>query len=228
MLLQTITEDKITNFIDAINVMSTMMNRKPKPYDVAIKFTSTLPLPFINNMIEIRKSQIHGNGVFTRCNIDKGTILTFYPAHAYRLIGTSENKIHCVGRETFDVTDDYKFNTREIEIFGNPKKINDTLLLGHMINDSSTICLNKSITSGIEIKNSVARYLLNSNNNCSAKAYKNIVYIVADKDIPINTELCMSYTFGYWISKQQLDIITQLAHSDANIQKFLKRFMLKN
>ncbi len=87
---------------------------------------------------EIRPSTVHGQGVFATCLIGKGEVITIYPSDGF-LWWASMQSPTCYGTGGDDV---YKFDVSgwpkengAVAIFGEPKKIDDPLYLGHMIND---------------------------------------------------------------------------------------------
>jgi SET domain-containing protein len=221
-------EYKIYEFCNLAFKIKTLQGIKIKDIIIESLITmTTLPYPFESN-IEIRKSNIHGNGVFATENIKKDSIITFYPAHlikdnefqneqgAYRTFFTN-NKV-------FEPNDDYKLNiTQKYSIYGDKNKISNKRLLGHMINDSNRF----NVTSNdiIEIKNEVSSYLLKSQtlNNC--KLYHidkyEIPYIKAIKDIKKGDELLMAYDPIYWLSVEQKDIFINQILNDKNFIKFM-------
>lgn len=210
---------------DMIDI-TTILNHYKKSNDNLIKnlinFTKN-PIQ-IKQYIEVRKSQIHNNGVFAIKNIKKNKIITFYPAHAicdtrrkYDKITYASNKFKINYKYQYPISDDYF-------IYGNPNDYSNYSLLGHMINDSSYI--DSIDISSTEIKNSVARYILSSNNNCRIKydPDTDIVYILTIKPIKKDEEILMSYLPILWLKPNQINIYKDLLEND----KQFKNFQLKN
>ena len=173
--------------------------------------------------IKIDKSTIHGKGVFATRDIKKGCLITQYPNHyeydrkdgkflfsdadmmeimlnIEELPDVVKNKIN------FEIRDESDFNKGMLIIFtdifrkysmgellGNPFKYDDLKYVGHMINDSCLIDIDKPITN-----KTVMRYSINSlmNQNCILTD----IGIIATRDINIGEELLTFYGFNYWLN----------------------------
>ena len=194
----------------------------------ALIYMTDNPYPLKYNNIEIRKSEIHGNGVFATKDIEKNTIVTFYPAHCIKYNDEKDN----IGRNKhifpvkkfFEVDNNYTINVNETySIIGDPKNVNNPLLLGHMINDSQSLKIEINNETLENIKNKISEYLLKSNNNCMTVHNKEsgICYIKTTKNIKKDEELLMSYQFPYWLSKKQLIQVVNLMKNDMNFNLFL-------
>lgn len=140
--------------------------------DMLIQMTDS-PFPLKHNNIEIRKSKIHGNVVFATSDIEKNTIVTFYPAHC--IICDDNKDVNGIkthifpNKKFFEVNKNYMINVNEkYSIIGNPLNTNKSLLLGHIINDSKSFKIDTEINNETweNIKNKISEYLLESNNNC--------------------------------------------------------------
>lgn len=189
--------------------------------DMLIQMTDT-PYPLKCNNIEIRKSKIHGNGVFATTDIEKNTIVTFYPAHC--IICNDEKdymgrqKCFYPNEKIFEVDENYN-------ILGDPQNTNNPLLLGHMINDSQSLKIDIEINNETceNIKNQIREYSIKSNNNCVVVHNKEsgVCYIKTTKNIKKDDELLMSYQFPYWLNKKQLMQVVNLTKNDASFNLFL-------
>ena len=197
--------------------------------DMLIQMTNT-PYPLKYNNISTRKSEIHGNGVFATSDIEKNTIVTFYPAHC--IICDDEKdyigrKKHIFQNEKiFEVDNNYMTNVNEkYSIIGDPQNVNNSLLLGHMINDSQSLKIDTEINNETieNIKNKISEYLLKSNNNCITIHNKEsgVCYIKTTKNIKKDDELLMSYQFPYWFDKKQLMQLKNLTKNDVSFNLFI-------
>lgn len=194
--------------------------------------------PMKNTIVELRNSPIHGRGVFAATDIKKNTVLTFYPAHCTILGGARHCRVSLtfandeselyftpIKGDDFDCEkhDPYKLNiTKNIRIYGNPTRINDPSLLGHMINDSSSYSINKSMTD-LNIKNSIVRYILSSNNNARLKISSDacVAYAISTRDIKQNEEITASYGLYYWCNPSENTRIENIIKNDAKLQYFI-------
>jgi hypothetical protein len=101
----------------------------------------------------------------------------------------------------FEVNGDYKFDIDdEISVYGNQKYTDCSMLLGHMINDSASFQGDDTMNDE-QIKIEMSKYVSNATNNAQfcVSDDKTIVYVVAIKNIPPNSEIFASYGFWYWI-----------------------------
>ena len=171
--------------------------------------------PFSNiqcQNIEVRTSDLHGNGVFAKDDIPIGTIVTFYPVDGYNEDNSSNYKISedWVRQENTNmedhgclVSDD---DTHPLKIVANPNKISNLMLIGHMINDSIGNTFDGTTTSNI--KNGIYEYYTKSNNNCKLKINKQygIIYIITIKNIKKDQELTFSYGPLYWFTRLDTNV----------------------
>jgi SET domain-containing protein len=129
--------------------------------------------------IKIKKSDIHGNGVFATKNIKKNSFITFYPCHFVQI----DN--HILGTE--HVKDSEKlcrytlasgYDDR-IKWIGDPDKFDDISRIGHIINHGKS-------------ENSNAIYQRHRPDN--------IWFIKSTKDIKKGEEILVNYGNQYWKS----------------------------
>lgn len=182
---------------------------------------------FENEHIEIKKSAIHGIGLFAKTKINKDSLITFYPAHA---IGKgTDKKRFMYSSGQFPINDSYKVTISDnLSIYGNNKNTENTLLLGHMINDSSyfTVYDINEDTAKNQIKNKVATYAVSSNNNSRIVHNANsiIPYVVATRDINENEEIFMSYSPFYWLGNSKNINIYEELLLDENFKQFMLKY----
>jgi hypothetical protein len=222
-------EEKLCSFLrkntEFVEILMT-----PKSFIEKMIHNTNIPYPLKSNNIKLQKSDIHGFGIFAIEDIKKGSVITYYPSHAItdNIIKKNGHKKYMFNDEPFKINCDYKQKINNYSIFGNPDKVENALLLGHMINDSSCVCIDSDNISDVEIKNSVCRYILESNNNCMIKLdeYIGIAYIITTKNIKKNEEIHVSYFPEYWLDKHNnvLNIYKKIIEED---EKF-KLFILNN
>jgi len=169
-----------------------------------------------NNTIEVRPSPIHGNGIFATKKINNGQIITFYDLHCIRLYhGKNNDYIQSYVFENpkntngiqFEASDDYEIIVNNhISIFNDPTYYVNSVFLGHIVNDSTSLLIKDKKLSYIEFRNKIMRYFLQSNNNAMIKCNddNSLRYIVAIRDIEINEEILVSYSPNYWLQYSKL------------------------
>ena len=175
-----------------------------------LKFLSQI-FSFALDKVELKKSLIHGLGVFAKQNINKDEIITFYPGdfveyhpnedshlpnhltilyRSYRF----ENKF---GEES-DLKykdNDYAFEVNSFYgIIGCNHFTDDPNYLGHFINDGAK-------TNSTEKQNEIYLKISNLKRNCKFHILKDLhVAIIATKNINIGEELFITYGLNYWHS----------------------------
>lgn len=120
--------------------------------------------------IKIAESPLHGKGVFACENINKNEIITIYPFHE------------------FDGHEKYISYLCDIVIAGNPNKIDNINLIGHMLNDNFDYELFKNKKEYVE------------NNNCMFMGSDKlqVIFLITTKKIKKGDELTVSYSSEYW------------------------------
>jgi hypothetical protein len=157
-------------------------------------------LPF-TNCINVKKSNIHGNGVFAINEIEPNKVVGIYQCNG---IIKNEQLLYYGEQEPIKYND-YKIKLMDNEdtfIFGNPHIYSD-YSSGHLLNDSyMEIEYFQNLTDeNIDINEfgkNVVRYMLNRNDNCVLVQTKYCVYVKTLKTINANEELLASYGFQYW------------------------------
>jgi len=210
-----------------------------KVYDIEFPFriSDIILTNCKNDKIEIRDSKIHGKGLFAKEDIKKNSIITCYPIHA--LVLKSKKKQRTVFKnesEKFEINFNYALNVKKnvkykgkkyhVIAIGNPKKINKTIFLGHMINDSSSFKIeNENITLN-ELKTIIGKYCINSKNNCKIQCIFDSYFhcIVASKDIKRDEELFASYGFQYWSASAKIQKKFSELLEDQNFKIFISKY----
>jgi len=168
-------------------------------------------LPFGLDKVELKKSLIHGLGVFAKQNIIKDEIITFYPGdfveyhpnedshlpnHLTILYRSKrfENKFGTVTDAKYR-DNDYAFEVNSFYgIIGCNHFTDDPNYLGHFINDGAK-------TNSTEKSNEIYLQISNLKRNCKFHIIKDLhVAIVATKNINIGEELFITYGLNYWHS----------------------------
>lgn len=169
-----------------------------------------MTLPFGLSKVSVRKSKVHGNGVFANSYIRKDELITFYPGDIVRfspegslsagprgliyskrfekLKGKIKGGCHWDQQYTFDYNKHYS-------VCGYKNFINDPNYLGHMINDGAK---HNSTKRAEEIYKKIS-YL---KSNCAFVPLKNELHVavICLKDIEPGEELFVTYGVGYWRS----------------------------
>lgn len=184
------------------------------------------PLPYNNDDIEVKQSTIHGNGVFAKRDIPKDNMVTIYPTqYIYENIGNLKHE-RFANAEHFDYDHRYAIKTTHYHVIGDPTRLENMMLVGHILNDSACN-FDKGNYAVQHVKNIVGRYILSSDNNCAFKEIHDIIYLKAIKDIKKDDELFVSYGPGYWMSGEQNLIFKTYVKDDKQFQKFMTRYILK-
>lgn len=178
----------ITNKINSIDILKrTLMNN--------MTFNKL-------DVVEVRKSNVHGNGVFAKQNIKKNDILTFYPVDILKLrvednlyiASFSKRYLKIYGQEYENKFEHYQYCTPDNNIIvGCPDFIDNNNYIGHIIND---------ISKHNKTKNSIKEYENNSE-KCNAILYNCCKYnlyvpVLANRDIFKDEEIFVSYGVQYW------------------------------
>lgn len=127
--------------------------------------------------VKIKKSDIHGNGVFATNNIKKNNFITFYPCHYVVINGCIMGTEPC---QDFEKLSKYILagdHNDKIKWVGDPYKIDDVSRIGHIVNHGNS-------------KNSNAIY----------QRYQpdNIWIIKSIKNIKKGDEILIDYGEQYW------------------------------
>lgn len=206
--------DKISTFEDVKNIYvfdtTYLDNKKKNKINKIINLNNMFKKISFNDYVYVKKSPIHGNGVFAKCNIKKNSIITLYPVDyiCYKN-NFGEKKVHYITEKMTDSIDDKKYMigiNDEIEIYGNKNNTSDNSRIGHIINDSTSFIIDNENIDDITLKNIICKYILNSNNNALLKSNndKTMYYVIAIKDINEGDEILMSYTPKFWINNDKL------------------------
>lgn len=148
------------------------------------------------NSVEIKNSQIHGNGVFATKNICVNEVITLYPFH---LTLNNEGSIVVnntnLGVISSNDYDRYIYRiSNDLMIAGLPQIKNNMTYVGHMINDNSNSKFKASYErEAFEKSNCSFVKIIDYTNECV------FVVVVAITDIQIGEELFVPYGHEYWI-----------------------------
>lgn len=191
---------------------------------ISIKVGLDNPIPLEYNHVKIDDSERHGMGLFSTEDIPEGVIVTYYPVHACFV---NHSVKYPFPNDDFDldfmkgiVNRNYDsiygfcwFNTNFDNyqgIIGNPKKVGDSLLLAHMINDPGgnvfSYFKHSEISSQVRFKRCVFKYwnLCLKFANCKFVTHPKypLCYVVTTKNIKKGEELLAPYFLYYWYYKQ--------------------------
>lgn len=178
--------------------------------DVSLRLTipsedNTINSPF---PVDVRDSQIHGKGVFTIKDVNKGDVLTVYPCHHLGIVSNGQTIVKKLIEDGLDWNIKYAqctYMTKDsiIYIGGNPN-IHSSHFCGHLINDpfKHVEMLNNSLCDINEFGKMVLNYELQSLqlSNCKIYTSRHYAYVVAIKDMKKDTELLTPYGPMYWLN----------------------------
>jgi hypothetical protein len=198
--------NKVQNFLIDIVVKH---NGNLDNEDISFRFGDQYA-PNITSLfpVEVRDSTIHGKGVFTTQPVKKGDVLTRYPCEqiCYNFDGLF--KIIKNEKSTGDFDIKYAQTLRSPcesvikYIYGNPKNYNNQFC-GHLINDSYIDVEKLQTLNDCDLEvfgNLTLDYTLRTlhTSNCAIRYTEYYAYVVALKDIDVNTELLCPYGWAYW------------------------------
>jgi SET domain-containing protein len=158
----------------------------------------------------LKKSEIHGLGIFARHPIKKDEIITFYPGDIieYMPNGDRDQNHHIVAifrsqrfTQLYGATKDIKYRdndyvyhlNKNYTIIGCTHFKDEANYMGHFINDANKADESPdSIQSYQKISRKIA--------NCKFKSQYDLhITIIATRDIVQGEELFLSYGLGYWL-----------------------------
>lgn len=174
------------------------------------------PVPLEYNFVEVRLSPIHGNGLFATRDLPKGVIVTYHPVQAIIQSSSSvpgqdeitmypydedfENKIQ-YGDYIYAYGCEVKWGNIS-RVIGNPRNISNSLLLGHMINDSAGNVFEGVGTDISSIKDALIKMGTSIEDKCNCKRIRcdemGIIPIVTTREIKCGEELLEDYGFDWY------------------------------
>ena len=175
-------------------------------------------LPFELNKVKLKKSNIHGYGVFAKRKIFKNELITFYPGDIVEYHPNADNNItlsytskryeNKFGKNIHDDifkkyrNNDFAYDINDqYTIIGCSYFTDNPNYLGHYINDGGK-------TNSTEKSNEIYMKITNIKRNCDFYSLKDLhIAIIAMKDIEIEDELFIRYGIEYWDSYNKNTII---------------------
>lgn len=163
------------------------------------------------NTCYVKKSPIHGNGVFATRNLKKGDIVTFFFPYFLETVVKSQNHdildnpeegvsiLPIVSRRTLNSYNIAQMRNCEncvmenVYLMGDQLETSDPRFLGHMVNDACTFF--SGITE-LEYDEQISQRV----NSCIVKNVHEprLLYVIACKDIAKDEEILTYYTWAYW------------------------------
>jgi SET domain-containing protein len=175
------------------------------------------PPPLIDNYVELRSSPIHGKGVFSTNCIEKDRIITYYPAHAIQKT-INDHSVYLFTGSTFTPNHQYGLSLSDKYVLvGDNEQTDNTLLLGHMINDSAKVMIDLYNLDKIDLKISIMTYLFTTSkkSNCMFYSDENSVFSIKTiRNIEKDEELFVRYSALYWLSDEQKNVYKQILQED--------------
>ena len=189
-----------------------VINGNWKIYDYFI-LGSDVPNELLN-LCYVKKSKIHGNGVFAKCNIPAEILITLMPA---QIVKEKENKTYWfhpfinkkflkILKKNDTIVNDYSLECSMVDICGNPYDFENSAYMGHLINDGIGPFKDLSTDQKLREKQIQQIYSIeniNKKNNTQFVIWDNFpgAFIKSTKYIKKNEELFVSYGKGYWLDK---------------------------
>lgn len=191
-------------------LMVESMGIKPDYYREISIFGQYDPIPLKYNYVDVKKSDIHGIGLFATDDVPIDVIVTYYPAHFININQKilSDDDIPIDIESWCYIYSLYLSFDDKLSIIGNPNRIDNTLLLGHIINDAVGNAfrgINMSETTDIsKFKNIVAQYYIEGSKKANCKFIlddnKKVISVVTTKSIKKDDELLALYDPIYWFN----------------------------
>lgn len=188
------------------------INGNWKIYDYFI-LGSDVPNELLN-LCYVKKSKIHGNGVFAKCDIPEGTVITLMPAQivkeketkAYWFHPFINKKFLKILKKTDIIVNDYSLECGIVDICGNPYDFENSAYMGHLINDGIGPFKDlptDEVLRQIQILQIYSVANIDKKNNTQFLVWENFpgAFIKSTKNIKKDEELLVSYGKGYWLDK---------------------------
>lgn len=210
----------IDSLCNSFNAMAVELKLGVNHCDNIFFYSHKEPIPLLHNNVEVYESPVQGRGVKANTSIPAHVVMTHYPAHA---IAQKKGLLLCdhalENGEFHQRLGDYMVtHARNIHndgetylLIGNPEMVDNTLLLGHMVNDCSGnvfagIPYEEVLLRPTVLKNLVASYYINGakKRNCRyiTNAQNSLVSIVSCREIVDGEELFAFYGHFYWFYYQ--------------------------
>lgn len=178
-------------------------------YDIALFYRDMFSRLIDLKKAYVKKSRIHGNGVFVSSNMKRGDIITFYfPYFIEYIYEDEENKkeaftvVPIISRREFNSNTDELDNLRRgtirmsntMMMVGDDQYYGDNRFLGHIVNDPC------DFTSEIVTTVEYERQITEKANAALIRYDKDsrFIYLVATKDINKDSEVLVPYGCRYW------------------------------
>jgi len=150
----------------------------------------------------------HGMGVFATRDIKKGERITLYPAHFIVWEVKGEGVTFAPKKNPEEENTYYRLTAydNKCSISGN-QRIHHSHVAGHLLNDGGVVGAFSKETLGADI----CRYMLTTlqNENCDFMEGENkFMWVVANRNIKMGEELCVSYNMAYWLGHFGISIKT--------------------
>lgn len=195
-------------------------------YEVAIFYRDMFLRLIDLKKAYVKKSNVHGKGVFVSSNLKRGDIITFYfPYFLEYMYEDKENKeeaftiVPIISRRDFQSNMDELDNLRRgtiklsdrMMMIGDNEYYGDNRFLGHMVNDPCDFTC--EIVTTVEYERQITE-----KSNAALVTYSKdarFMYLVATKDIPADTEVLVPYGCRYWeIPETSITTTVPIASND--------------
>jgi hypothetical protein len=167
-------------------------------------YSNKNPLSLQYAHVEVRKSDTHGNGVFTTLALPKGVVFTFFPAHSIHR-DCDENRIVSPPSSNYQisVTNGYSF-------IGDPERVEQPTLLGHILNDPYGNVFSEIHVEELKNATTMRDLMMRYYAHCTAKrncriqmnVRKTIISFITTCEVAKDVELFYVYGLFYWIRRE--------------------------
>ncbi len=167
---------------------------------------------FWSQFLQVRASDVHGQGVFATRSLPPGGVLTSYPCHllseGLAVERICEGAVDASPENLQRMADTYSYNLRGTLLIGLPERHSDQRLLGHMLNDGCLVDVFRDTPlDALRDRDTHARllklYYANVLRHCNCKfrqdALALTVCVVSTRAIAPGEELLLSYGLSYWL-----------------------------
>jgi hypothetical protein len=190
-------------------------------YRLIAKLGYQAPLSLVHSGdITVRKSKLHGLGVFATRELPADVLVTFYPVH-YATDGDGKNEegqtmaLDTLGRPLYDQITLYDPTARyarhygikkgRLAVIGHPALRDDTRLLGHLVNDPGGNRLRnmtpETLCSAVDIKTLAIVQDLLTHVNCRfvTDSCEYVIAVQTQRVIQKGEELLCLYDTSHWL-----------------------------
>ena len=208
-------DDNCTTLADVNEVLAGLTDKhdRRKRESVTKVLGCLQPLPlFWSQFLAVRRSEVHGLGVFATRSLPPGAVLTGYPCHLMA-VGRAvqqvcDGEVDATPENLQHLADVYSYRLGGTLLTGLPERYAEQRLLGHMLNDGCLVdvfhgtpldALRDLATHARLLKQYYTNVLRHCNCKFQQDALGLAVYVISTRVIAPDEELLLSYGLPYWL-----------------------------